>query len=288
MNIETGHFIRIQIPARARTLWLSPAWAVVCGIVASNAFTWNGRDVLIAILAVLLADGAWATVWWGLVEPDWLQLLARWKTIEVAEPRQAWPLARPGSPADRTQRWFARFNAWWTFEVWPNAGTPILSALVSIVLGVVVSAVIGWQALTLSLGALALTQIGLLLELTRGRAPHLIHGFSNVGLAWLLGHAAFGQLSVLSLGVAILFAVAYGSSLGLAHGGQSARGWLLPQLIVVVLLVLLQQPLAAFALIAVLATQTLLSTVFNGLSFARAAQFWLMAAMLIAAMAIRS
>ena len=51
MNIETGHFIRIQIPARARTLWLSPAWAVVCGIVASNAFTWNGRDVLIAILA---------------------------------------------------------------------------------------------------------------------------------------------------------------------------------------------------------------------------------------------
>jgi hypothetical protein len=288
MNIETGHFIRIQIPARARTLWLSPAWAVVCGIVASNAFAWNGRDVLIAALAVLLADGVWATVWWGLVETDWPQLLARWKTIEVAEPRQAWPLARPGSPADRTQRWFARFSAWWDSEVWPNAGTPILSALVSIVLGVVVSAVIGWQALTLSLGALALTQIGLLLELTRGRAPHLIHGFLNVGLAWALGHAAFNQWGVLSFAVAFLFAVAYGSSLSLAHGGQSTRSWLLPQLIAIVLLVLLQQPIAAFALIAVLAAQALLSTVLTGLPYARAAQFWLMVAMLIAALAIRS
>jgi hypothetical protein len=287
LNVETGHFIRIQIPARARTLWLSPAWAVVCGIVASNAFAWTGHDVLIGALAILLADGVWATVWWGLVETDWPQLLLRWDTVTADPPQRAWPLARTGSPADRAQRWLARFNAWWRSEVWPQTGTPILSALVSIALGIVLSAVIGWQALTLSLGAFALTQIGLVLKLKRGGAPHLVHGILNITLAWVLGHAAFDQLNPFSLGVALLFAVSYGSSLHLAYGGQAVRGWLLPQLLLVVLLVLLQQPIAAFALIAVLIAQALLSTVLNSLAFARAAQFWLMMAMMVVAIAIR-
>ncbi len=285
MNVETGHFIRIQIPARARTLWLSPAWAVVCGVVASKAFTWTGRDVLISALSILLADGVWATVWWGLVDTDWPQLLLRWNTVDP--PHRAWPFVRAGSPADRAQRWLARFNAWWRTEVWPQTGTPILSALVSIVLGIVLSAVIGWQALTLSLGAFALTQIGLVLELKRGRTPHFVHGILNITLAWILGHAAFDQLTLLSLGVALLFAVSYGSSLHLAYGGQAVRGWLLPQLLLVVLLVLLQQPIAAFALITVLIAQALLSTVLTGLAFARAAQFWLLAAMMVVAIAIR-
>ncbi len=287
MSIDTGHFIRIQIPARSRALWLSPAWAVVCGIVASSAFVWTGRDVLIAALAILLADGVWATVYWGLVETDWPALLSQWSAIEVNPLREPWPLARSGSPADRLQRWLARFNTWWQREVWPHAGTPILSALVSIALGIVISAVVGWQALTLSLGALAMIQIGLLLELRLGRAPHLIHGFINVALAWMLGHAAYQELELLSLVVAILFSIAYAASLDLAHGGQAVRWWLLPQLLVVILLVLIQQPIAAFALIAVLIAQALLSTILNGLPFARAAQFWLMIAMLIGALAVR-
>jgi hypothetical protein len=61
MTIETGQLLRFEIPARSRTLWLSPAWAVLCGLVASSAFAWTGRDVLIVALAVVIADGAWAT-----------------------------------------------------------------------------------------------------------------------------------------------------------------------------------------------------------------------------------
>jgi hypothetical protein len=287
MNIETGHFIRIQIPARSRVLWLSPAWAVICGVVASSAFAWTGRDVLIALLAVLLADGAWATAWWGLVETDWPQLLERWPLVTPDPVDQPWPLAHPGSPADRAQQWTARWRAWWRVVLWPEAGTPVLSALVSSGLAVVLSAVIGWPALTLSLGAMALIQIGVLLEHRPGRASHVARGALDVGLAWALGHAALGALTPVSISLAALFAIVYGSSIDLARGGQQRRWWLLPQAIVVLILVGIQQPLAAFAATSLLIAQALLATVLRGLPFAQAAQGWLLLAMLAAALAIR-
>src|SRR5512141_729405 len=101
MSIETGQFLRFQIPARSRMLWLSPAWAVLCGLVASSAFVWTGYDMLIAALAVVIADGAWATQWWGLVETDWPQIFADWNAIAVE--RSASALGMRGSPADRSQ-----------------------------------------------------------------------------------------------------------------------------------------------------------------------------------------
>ncbi len=287
MNIETGHFIRIQIPARSRALWLSPAWAVLCGIVASSAFVWTGRDVLIAMLAILLADGAWGTVWWGLVETDWPQLISRWPLVNPDPIEQPWPLARSGSPADRAQHWVARWRVWWRLILWPEASTPVLSAVGSIGLAIVISAVIGWAALTLSLGAFALTQIGVLLEHRHGRASHVARGALDVGLAWALGHAAFGTLTPLSAVMAALFAIAYGSSVDLARGGQQARWWLLPQVLIVAILVLIQQPLAAFAVISLLIAQALLATVRRGLPFAQDAQIWLLLAMLVAALAVR-
>ncbi len=287
MNIETGHFIRIQIPARSRALWLSPAWAVLCGIVASSAFAWMGRDVLIAMLAILLADGAWGTVWWGLVETDWPQLIGRWLLVNPDPIDQPWPLARPGSPADRAQHWAARWRVWWRLILWPEASTPVLSAVGSIGLAIVVSAIMGWAALTLSLGAFALTQIGVLLEHRHGRASHVARGALDVGLAWALGHAAFGTLTPLSAVMAALFAIAYGSSVDLARGGQQARWWLLPQVLIVAILVLIQQPLAAFAVMSLLIAQALLATVRRGLPFAQDAQIWLLLAMLMAALAVR-
>lgn len=267
-------------------MWISPAWAVICGIVASSAFAGTGRDVLIAALAVLLADGVWATIWWGLVETDWPQLIARWPQVAYAEPETAWP----GSPAERSQRWSAHFRMWWQTEVWPEVGTPLLSALVCVALGIVLSAVIGWQALSLSLGAFALIQVGVILEHRAGlpqEVSHFAHGLLDVGLAWSLGQATFGQLTPLALVMAVLFSISYAASLDLAQGGQRSIGWLLPQLLAAVLLIGLQQPLAALALIVLLIAQMLLATVLRGLAFAQASQFWLLLAMLVGALAIR-
>src|SRR5512139_688411 len=111
MHMESGQLLRFEIPARSRTLWLSPTWAVLCGLLVSSAFVWSGRDVLIAALAVLIADGAWATQWWGFVETDWRRLFADWNAIPVERAESA--VAVRGSPADRSQHHVARLQVWW-------------------------------------------------------------------------------------------------------------------------------------------------------------------------------
>ena len=284
MEIETGQLIRLQIPIRARALWLGPAWAVVCGIITSSAFVWSGRDVLIAALALVLVDGAWATVWWGLVDTDWRSLFATWDTFDVSRVEANW--GATGSSAARSQRGMARFRLWWQTIGKEHAGSPIFSALFSVVLAFLLSAVIGAAAIGLTLAALALTQIGLILRV-HGRTVNWLHGFVDIGLAWLLGHAAFGQLTLLSALSALIFSFSYAAVLDVPQRGVHQRRWLIPQLIMVVILVLLQQPFAALALFAMLIAQTSLSTALHGLDFARTAQVWLMLSMLIAALGIR-
>ncbi len=284
MSTETGQILRFQIPARSRTLWLSPAWAVLCGLIASSAFGWTGRDVLIAALTVIIADGAWATQWWGLVETDWRQLFAEWDGIDVQ--RSAPSLALRGSPADRSQHNLVRLRLWWQSGGRDQAGTPLLSALTALVLGALLSAVIGWQALILTIAAVALTQIALILRL-QGRASNWLHGFLAIGLAWLLGHAAFGELTGLSVLAAVIFSLTDAALLDLAQGTVMRRRWLLPQIVLVIVLILLQQPIAVVALIALLSAQALLATVMHSRDFARAAQWWLMLAMLVVALGIR-
>ena len=102
---------------RARTLWLSPAWAVVCGLITSSAFVWTGRDVLIAALALVLVDGTWATVWWGLVDTDWRSLFATWDPFDVERSESTWGCA--GSSAARSQRGLARLRLWW--QAWQTS-----------------------------------------------------------------------------------------------------------------------------------------------------------------------
>ncbi len=284
MNIETGQFLRFQIPARSRVLWLSPAWAMLCGLIASTAFVWTGRDILIAALAVVITDGAWATQWWGLADTDWRQLFANWNGIAVE--RSEAPLALRGSPAERSQHNLARLRAWWQAGGREQAGTPLISAFAALALGVLLSAVISWQVLALTLAAFAVTQIALILRL-HGRSISWLQGFVAFGLTWMLGHVAFGELTLLSAFAALVFSFAYAAMLDLAHGAAVTRRWLLSQLILAVVLIWLQEPIAALALIALLMSQALLATVMHSLDFARAAQWWLTLAMLVVALGIR-
>jgi hypothetical protein len=293
VEIETGQLIRLQIPIRTRTLWLSPAWAVVCGIIASSAFMWTGREVLIAALALVIADATWATVWWGLVDTDWRSLFATWDTFDVSRIEATWGAA--GSSAARSQHGLARLRLWWQAIGKPQAGSPLMSALFSVVLAFLLSAVIGGAAVGLTLAALALAQIGFLLRV-HGRAVNGLRGFVEVGLAWLLGHVAFGPLTLPSALTALIFSFSYAAMLDLAQAVTwnkthllvgSTRRWLLPQFVMVLVLVLLQQPLAALGLFVMLIAQASLSTALHGLDFARPAQLWLMLAMLIAALGIR-
>jgi hypothetical protein len=284
MSIESGQYLRFQIPARKRALWLSPAWAVLCGIIASSAFVWMGRDVLIAALAVVIADGAWATQWWGLIETDWRQLFANWNAVSVE--RSESPLTLRGSPADRSQRGLSRLRLWWQAGGREQAGTPLYSACAALGLGAILSAVIGGQALALTLAAFALTQIALILQL-HGRSTSWLCGLVAIGLPWLLGQAVFGEITLLAVLAALVFSIVYAALLDVAQGAVSTGRWLLPQIVLVIVLIALQQPITAVALISLLAAQALLATALHSLDFARSAQWWLMLAMLVVALGVR-
>jgi hypothetical protein len=282
--MESGQLLRFEIPARSRTLWLSPAWAVLCGLVASSAFVWTGRDLLIAALAVIIVDGAWATQWWGFVETDWRQLFADWHAIPVERSESS--LALRDSPADRSQHNLSRLRVWWDAGGREQGGTPFFSAVAALMLGVLLSVVVGGSALALTLAAFAVTQIALILRV-HGRSINWLHGFVAIGLPWLLGHVAFGEITGLSALAAVVFSFAYAAMLDLAQGAAAARRWLVAQLVLVIVLIALQQPIAAVALISLLAAQALLATVLHTLDFARSAQWWLMLAMLVVALGIR-
>jgi hypothetical protein len=284
MNMESGQLLRFEIPARARTLWLSPAWAVVCGLIVSSAFMWTGREVLIVALAVVIADGAWATQWWGFVETDWRALFAAWKAIPVE--RSTSSVALRSSPADRSQHNLARLRMWWPAGGREQGGTPFISAVAALALAVLLSAVIGGAALALTLAAFAFTQIALIWRLY-DRSVNWLHGFVAIGLPWLLGHVAFSKITALSALAAFIFSFAYAAMLDLAQGQAATRRWLLTQLLLVVVLVALHQPIAAVALISLLIAQALLATTLHALDFARSAQWWLMLAMLVVALGIR-
>jgi len=86
---------------------------------------------------------------------------------------------------------------------------------------------------------------------------------------------------------AVVFSFAYAAMLDLAQSRSATRRWLLTQLVLVIALIALQQPIAAVALIRLLAAQALLATALHTLDFARAAQWWLMLAMLVVALGIR-
>ena len=138
------------------------------------------------------------------------------------------------------QRGLARFRLWWQAVGKEQAGSPLLSAVFAAVLAFLLSAVIGGAAVGLTLAALALTQIGLLLSV-HGRAVNWLQGLVDVGLAWLLGHAAFGQVTLISALAALIFSFSYAAMLDVAQSGAHQRRWLMPQLIMVAVLVLRQQ-----------------------------------------------
>ena len=286
-DFETGQLFRLHIPTRERALWIGPAWAAICGIAASGVMAWRGQALLLSILAVLLADGLWATLWWTLVETQWSEIIARINTHSIEAPAHSLPFTQSGSAADRTQRRLARSVAWFRSDVWPHFGSSVLTVIVSMGLGLILSIIIGWQALALSLAAFALIQLALLMQRFRSGAVSILHGLLDVGLAWFLGHAALGQITLISFAFALFFSFAYSGVIEVIRQEKSSRRWLMPQILIVIVLAIMQQPLAAFALITVLIAQALLATVLRGPTFARSAQWWLMLSMLIAAIAIR-
>jgi hypothetical protein len=274
---------------RSSGLWLGPALAVVCGIIASGRFTWNVRGLLLGGLVIFLIDGIWATVWAAAVETNWAAIIARWDSSPPPLRPYALPYTRPGAPADHMAHWLAHLAHWWKTELYPVAGTAVSSIALCAALGIALAAILGWQMLVLSAAALAVVQLALVLNRASGQPVHALKAFLEVGLAWLAGHSAFGPLSVISTVMAALFAIAYTGGLQLVEEYNGLPNWRWPQLAAGLILLVIRQPVAALLLFIIVFAQLLLEPALKQKGpawFVQSSQVWLIAAMLIAAFTI--
>ena len=270
-------------------MWLVLTWALLCGVAASNGFDWQGASWLRMALLVLLVDAGWGTLWAALGSTDWAKPLRRWRNWHFGEPGPMLPYTLPGAPGDQLSRWLGQLGAWWRDILWPSCGPAVSAIIVALPVTLLLATLLGPGVLLLSLAAITVIEMGLIWAGGRGTVAPIWNALVTVMLPWLAGHIAFDPLSPSSAGLALALAVAWAGSLyvksswgrALAIGGQLAAA---------VLLVVLHRPLAAGCCALLLAPQlALLPWVLHGQSsswHARHGRLWLMAAMVVAAVAV--
>jgi len=280
-DLASGGLIRLQARLTNPVVWLGPAWAALCGVVASGGFDWRGEDFVRLALLLLLVDGGWGTLWVALGSTDWATPLRRWRNWRFGEPVATPPYTLPDSPGDRASRWLGQLRAWWRDVLWPTCGLALSAIAVALPVTALLATLLGPDLLLLSLAALAVMQLG------------LAWGGCNAAVAvilpWLAGHVACGPLTPSSAGLALAFTLAWGAN----RRAESPWGRALgasAQLLALAFFVALHQPLAAGGLALLLIPQlALLPWLRRGQSaswYAWHARPWLMAAMLLSAWAL--
>jgi hypothetical protein len=287
----SSRLVRLQ-GRLARPFWGGAGlWAALCGALASGGLRWDGDALWTLALVLLLAELGWGSLWDLVTNGRWLRGLGQgWPPQQpVAIPRL--PYTLPDSPAGRLLHRMGRLAAWWRETGWPAAGGALLGSVAAAVLVVALSLLLPDAMRLLNAALLALVGLGLW-QRGRGREPLLGGALAQVGLGWLAGHVVFAPMAGPPLLLALSFSLAVWGAMRLKEGRRGAL-WLLDggQVAVVAVLAALKQPLAAFAVGLLLLGQVALQP---GLAAAedreralRRTWPWLMAAMLVAALAIR-
>lgn len=285
----SGGLIRLQAYLADPATWLSPIWAVLCGVVASGDFGWQAEDWLRLGLLILLVDGGWGTLWAALASTDWTTPLRHWRSWRSGKPVVTPPYTLPGSPGDQASHWLGQLRAWWRYVLWPDCGPALSAIVVALPVTVLLGALLGPDLLMLSAAALAVMQLGLVGGTGQRTIQPEWSACIAVALPWLAGHATSGSLTPSSTGLALAFTLGWGTAwrAGSRLGCALATG---AQLLAAALLVALNRPLAAGCLLLLLVPQlALLPWLQRGLHtswYVQHTRPWLMAAMLVAAWAL--
>ena len=285
----SGGLIRLQAQLVDLATWLCPAWAALCGVVASGGFAWQGEGWSRLALLILLVDGGWGTLWTALGSTDWAAALHQWRTWEYGERTPKPPYTLPDSPGDRVISWIGLFRAWWRHLFWLDCGPAVLSIIIALLVTALLGVLLGQEMLLLSMAAVAAMQAGVVASRGSGAAAPEWDALLGITLPWLAGHIAFGPLTPGSSALALILGLAWGT----AWRVKSPRGRIVAggtQLLAAALLVALEQPLAAGCLALLSVPQlVLLPWIERGQPagwYVRYTRPWLMAAMLIAAWAL--
>ncbi len=284
-----GGIIHFQARLVDLIIWIGPAWASVCGVIAAGAFSWRGVDLLRLALLILLVDGGWGTLWTALGDTDWATPLQRWREWHTGAPIQTLPYTQPNTPSHLIAHWGGELISWWRAVLWPTCGRAISAITIALPLSVLLALLLGRDLLLLSLTALAVMQMGLAWEGGQGNVAPGWDGVISLTLPWMAGHAAFDALSLRSAVIAGLFTLVWSG----AWRSSSRRGRIMNvggYLLITTALVMLQRPLAVGMLALIIVPQvTLLPWLRRDQSprwYVRHTRPWLMTAMLIAAWAL--
>jgi hypothetical protein len=265
------------------------AWSVLCGALASKGLRAERDDLLVLALVLLLADVAWGTLWDLGAGTDWFGTLATAWPPKQSGGLRGLPYTQRRAPAGRLLQGLNRLLGWWRESFWPQAGGALLGLLAATLMAVVLSLLLPAALRPLNGLLLALVGLGVAAR-RRGRDLPAGEALAAVGLGWLAGHLAFAPPEGASALLALFLAAAAWGGLRLARGLRAALLLLDGgQLLVIALLVALKQPLPAGLLGLLLLGQVALQPSLGSASPAEVARRtwpWLMAAMLVAALAV--
>lgn len=281
-----GPALHLGAVGAPRSTWLGPAWAALCGIVASAAFTFDALGTLLAAFVFILVDWAWPAIWTSSVRTDWLAPLAHFRETPAPPRSLSLPYLQPGAPADRLIGWGSRAAAWSRSYFGPMAGSSAASLFVALSISLAISAAIGWRALAFTLAVLAISAIGAWWAMRAALDSDWLRSIVYGTLPWWLGHAAFASLTVESALMGILFGLAYRALMESGERTPSPFGLIAPQVVAVVALFAANQWAAAFVLVLAVVPQSALRTFLTEHAFAGRVQAWLMLAMLACAVAV--
>jgi hypothetical protein len=268
---------------------LMPAWAAVCGALASNAFRGERAGWVQLLLTVLLVDAGWGTLWAGIGGTDWASPLRRWREWPVGGKIAVLPFTQSGSRGDNLSRNLGQLRAWWRQVLWPTCGRSLKSICLGLVVTALLAAVVGTHAVLLSVAGLATMQLGAVLTRGSGSTSSIFDALIVVMLPWAAGHSGLAPLTPAAFLLPAVLALAY------AGARSSPRAWARAVLAASIpavgaLIVAAGRPTAAVAACALLLPQLLLipwlERGYPRRWVARYAQPWLMAAMLTAALAV--
>ena len=276
-------------PVQIHPFWtFVGGWSVLCGALATNSLHRRGEDLLALAFALLLVTVAWAGLWIMVTGTDWVRLLRVRALSPAALPTL--PYTGPDSPAGRLGQGLSHLIGWWREMFWPAAGQISVMCLLALFLAAVLSLLLPLPVRWLNLALAAVIALGVVRR-HRGHTPLAAQALLYTGLPWLAGFLALATFRWHALLLALLFALAVWGVLRVARGMAGAP-WLLhgAQVGVAVLLVTLGQPLFAGGIMALAFGQILSSLTlrFGGkpATVAHRTWPWLLAAMLVAALAI--
>ena len=273
-------------PVRPLTM-LGPAWAALCGAIASGALVWSSQSLLNIILLLLLCDallGAWRALW---LEADWRSTLPH--NLSRA---QIW-LVLPDDASDsffaRMSRFVSRRIKFARTVIWPLMDSEMIGMLIAGLVALCIAVILGWAAALLTGAALILVLIEGQLE---PRFGAILRAVFEITLPWLIAQSAFGYFSWLSLVFALLFTIVYLALLDLSSTRKERRIMVsnLTQLVIVLLLIAMNAPAGAGIVALGLLAQVLWQTRFrldrDGRMYAQRVQSYVLIAMLVTGFAL--